>query len=100
MKLKILQLFVVAVALLILVGAVLVAFTKERVEDEYLVHLRLSALVWAVYVNAAITALAVLFLYGFTFLYFMMFNLFGLLLLFTARYRYLLRKTKIASDEK
>lgn len=88
------------IALLILAGGVLVAFTKEKVEDEYLVHLRLSALVWAVYVNAAITALAVFFLFGFTFLYFMMFNLFALLLFFIARYRYLLRKTKIAANEK
>lgn len=88
------------IALLILIGGVLVAFTKERVEDEYLVHLRLSALVWAVYVNAAITAIAVLLLFGFIFLYFMMFNLFALLLLFIARYHYLLRKMKTSGDEK
>lgn len=88
------------IALLILIGSVLVAFTKEKIEDEYLVHLRLSALVWAVYVNAGITAVAVLFLYGFTFLHFMMFNLVALLLIFIARYHYLLRKTKVSPDEK
>ncbi|MFN2422309.1 MAG: hypothetical protein ABR572_00900 [Cryomorphaceae bacterium] len=88
------------IALLILIGGVLVAFTKERVEDEYLVYLRLSALVWAVYVNAAITAITLLLLFGFTFLYFMMFNLFALLLLFIARYHYLLRQMKTGGDEK
>lgn len=88
------------IALLILIGGVLVAFTKERIEDEYLVHLRLSALVWAVYINAAITTIAVLFLFGITFLYFMMTNLFGVLLLFIARYHYLLCKMKTAESEK
>lgn len=88
------------IALLILVGGVMVAFSKERIEDEYLVHLRLSALVWAVYVNAAFTVIAVLVLFGFTFLYFMMSNLFAVLLLFIARYHYLLRKMKTSGDEK
>lgn len=87
------------VALLILVGAVLVAFSKEKVEDEFLVHIRLSALLWAVYVNVALSFLAILLLFGFNFLHFMMCNLFSVLLLFIARYHWLLRKLNTRAHE-
>lgn len=80
--------------LMILIGALMVAFSKEKVEDEYLVHLRLSALLWAVYVNAGLVVLAMIFLYSFHFLYFMMGNLFSVLLLFIVRYHWLLARAK------
>ena len=81
--------------LLILCGAMFVAFSREKMEDEYLVHLRLNAMLWAVYINAALTVFALLFLYGFTFLYFMMGHLFLFLILFIARYHWQLRKMKV-----
>jgi hypothetical protein len=87
------------IGLLLLAGALLVAFSKEKREDEYLVHLRLSALIWAVYVNAALTALAFVMLYGFNFLYFMMCNLFAVLLLFIAKYQWKLYTLKNAQGE-
>jgi len=76
-----------------------VAFSREKVEDEYMTRLRLSALIWAVFVNAGITFLAILFLYSFTFLSYMMTNLFAVLLLFIIRYHWLLYKSKHSSDE-
>lgn len=85
--------------LLILFGALLVAFSKEKVEDEYLVHLRLNALLWAVYVNAGLVVIAMIFLYGFHFLYFMMGNLFAVLLLFIMRYQWLLARAKKQGHE-
>lgn len=87
------------IALLILIGAMLVAFSKEKIEDEFLVHIRLSALLWAVYVNVALSFLAILLLFGFNFLYFMMCNLFSVLLLFIMRYHWLLRKLNTHGHE-
>lgn len=87
------------IALILLFGSLMVAFSREKIEDEYLTRLRLNALIWAVFVNAIITVLAILFLYSFTFLSFMMTNLFSVLLLFIARYHWLLHKSKAQPDE-
>ncbi len=87
------------ISLLLLFGALLVAFSREKVEDEYLTRLRLSAIIWAVFVNAGLTVLAILFLYSFNFLYYMMTNLFAVLLLFIFRYHWLLHKSKSEPDE-
>ncbi len=82
------------ICLLILIGSMFVAFSKEKQEDEFHVHLRLSALVWAVYVNAAIQVLAILFIYGIRFYLFMATNLFLTMILFVIRYHLNLRKYK------
>ena len=36
---------------LFLIGALLVSFSREKIEDEYIAKLRLSSLLWAVLVN-------------------------------------------------
>ncbi len=87
------------IAIMILVGSIFVAFSRERVEDEFHNHLRLSALVWSFYVYATLVVLSILFLYGFHFMYFMMVNLFTPLLLFIVRYHYLLSRLRV-SDAK
>ncbi len=84
--------------LLILVGSMFVALSRKQQEDEFHVHLRLSALVWAVYLNAVIQVIAILFLYGFEFLFFMQSNLFAVMILFILRYHLILRKYKLQGD--
>ena len=42
------------IVVLLTVGLVLVGFTRERHEDEYIAQLRLESLVWATYVNLAL----------------------------------------------
>ena len=46
------------------VGLVFVGFSKEKVEDEFVHHLREQSLVWATYVTAALFILATLTIYG------------------------------------
>lgn len=89
------------VGLLFIVGAVLVAFTKEKKEDEFIASLRLSSLLWAVFVNYALLFMAFLFVYGVSFYSVMVYNMFTVLIIFIVRYNYVLYKnSKILSDEK
>ncbi|NLK15033.1 MAG: hypothetical protein GX311_01395 [Bacteroidales bacterium] len=52
------------IVVLLTVGLVLVGFTRERHEDEYIAQLRLESLVWATYVNLALIVCSTLFVYG------------------------------------
>lgn len=89
------------VGLLFIVGAILVAFTKEKKEDEFIAALRLKSLLWAVFVNYALLFMAFLFVYGFSFYSVMVYNMFTVLIIFIVRFNYVLYKnSKILSDEK
>ncbi|HOF81260.1 MAG: hypothetical protein WBH71_04195 [Bacteroidales bacterium] len=52
------------IVVLLTVGLVLVGFTRERHEDEYIAQLRLESLVWATYVNLALIVCSTLLVYG------------------------------------
>jgi hypothetical protein len=78
------------VALALIVGLVLVAFSREIQEDEYVAHIRLESLLWAVIVNYILLALAVIVCYGGLFLDVMVYNLFTPLILFIARFNILI----------
>ncbi len=77
-------------ALGIIAGLFLVAFARERVEDEMIGRMRLEALQWSVVVNYLILALLILVSHGFGFLYILAHNMFTLLLVFIARMRWLM----------
>ena len=89
------------VGILFLIGALLVSFSREKIEDEYIAKLRLSSLLWAVWVNYILLLLCFIFVYGMGFLTVMMFNMFTVLIIFIIRFNYLLFKNaKMASNEK
>jgi hypothetical protein len=79
--------------LLFLIGAILVAFSKEKHEDEFIAKTRLESLVWAIYVNYAILAFCTLFFFNMEFLLVMIFNMFTILIFFIVRFYYILNKT-------
>jgi hypothetical protein len=83
---------------LIIVGGILVAFSKEKVEDEYIARIRLESLVWSVYVNYAILLLAILFIYDLGFMWVMIFNMFTILMFFIIRFNWQLARLKKTSD--
>lgn len=86
--------------LMFLIGALLVCFSKEKNEDEFIAGLRLSSLLWAVLINYILLILAFLFIYGIPFLSVMLYNMFTVLIIFIARFNYLLyRNSKSMSDE-
>jgi len=75
-----------------LVGGLLVGFSREKVEDEYIASLRLSSLLWAVWVNYLLLLVAFLFVWGIPFFNVMVYNMFTMLFLFIARFHLLLRR--------
>ena len=89
------------VGVLFLIGALLVSFSREKIEDEYIAKLRLSSLLWAVLVNYILLLLCFIFVYGTGFLTVMVYNMFTVLIIFIIRFNYLLIKNaKMASYEK
>lgn len=80
------------IAIGLVLGSVFVALSKELREDEFIMRLRLESLVWALYWNYGILLFAVLFVYDMPFFWVMSVNMFSLLLLFVARFRWRLNK--------
>jgi len=79
---------------LFLIGGLLVVFSKEKIEDEYISKLRLQAFQWAFLINYIILLLLFLFVYGMEFFYVMVYNMFTMLVLFIIRFQYLLQLNK------
>lgn len=74
--------------ILIIISSLLVAFSNEKLDDEYISKIRLESLVWAVYVNYGILLFSFLFIYDFSFLWVMIFNMFTVLLFFIIRFNW------------
>lgn len=77
---------------ILLIGALLIVFSKEKVEDEFIAKLRLDALLWSVLINYTIIFVGILTIYGSAFFLFLVVNLFTCLLLYIVRFNYLYRK--------
>ena len=85
---------------LVTTGSLLVAFSREKQEDESIASLRLSSFQWAVLVSYTILLLCFLTIFGLPFLTAMSFNMFTVILLFIIRFNYLLYKSKHSDYEK
>lgn len=89
-----------AVGTLFIAGALLVAFSKEKNEDEFIANLRQSSLLWAVLVNYVLLLFCFVFVYGIAFLNVMIYNIFTVLVIFIVRFNYVLyQNAKSMSDE-
>ena len=89
------------VGILFIVGALLVGFSKEKNEDEFIGNLRQSSLLWAVLINYILLIFCLAFIYGSAFFGVMLYNMFTVLIIFIARFNYILyRNSKSMSDEK
>ena len=90
-----------AVGILFLIGALLISFSKEKTEDEFIARLRQSSLLWAVLVNYILLLLSFAFIYGVAFLNVMLYNMFTILIIFILRFNYILyRSSKEMPNEK
>jgi hypothetical protein len=78
------------IATFIITGGLLVAFSREKTEDEYIAKLRLSSFQWAVLINYLLLLLCVIFVYNIPFMTVMVYNMFTTLLIFIVRFNYLL----------
>ncbi len=81
------------IAIAIIIGGLLVGFTKEKVEDEFIYKLRKDSLVWALIFNYAVLIFAIIFIYDFTFFDILVFNMFTPLMFFVFRFNFLKYKS-------
>ena len=79
---------------LVIISSLLVAFSKEKSDDEYISKIRLESLVWAVYVNYGILLISFIFIFDLSFLWVMIFNMFTVLLFFIIRFNWQISKLK------
>ncbi len=74
----------------IIISLMLIAFSKEKTEDEAIQFFRLASLQWAVIVNYVILIAVILLVYGTDFLSVMIYNMFTILFIFNLRFRFVL----------
>lgn len=87
-------------SLLLIIGLLLIAFSKEKDEDERISQLRLESLLWAVFINSVFIILSIILFYSELFLKIMAYNICTTLILFIIRFNltiYIERK-KINKD--
>lgn len=90
-----------AVGVLFIIGALLVSFSREKKEDEFIARIRQTSLLWAVLVNYILLLLSFLFIYGVAFLDVMLYHMFTILIIFIVRFNFILyRNSKEMPDEK
>lgn len=80
--------------ILILIGGMLVGFSKEKMEDEFIFSLRLKAVLWSLIVSYSIVLLLFITVFGTLFFTMMIIAMYLPLLLYIFRFQYLLFRTK------
>ena len=73
-----------------IVGLLFIAFSKVKVEDEYVSKIRLESLQWAIYFNFVLLILATIFVHGMLYFQVIIFNMFTPLIFFIVRFYYIL----------
>ncbi len=74
--------------ILTIISLLLIAFTKEKYEDEYVNWVRLKALQISVYINYIVLIVSTLLVYGTSYLNILYANLFTILIIFISVYYY------------
>jgi hypothetical protein len=86
------------IAILIIVGGLIVGFSKEKIEDEFIYKLRKDSLVWAIIINYLILLFTIVFVYEMAFFDVLVYNMFTPLIFFIVRFNFLKFKS-ISHDE-
>jgi hypothetical protein len=71
-----------------IIGLLLVGFSKEKIEDEQIAQLRLDSLQWSVYFNYSLLIICIIFINGIGFLDVLAYNIMSQLLFFIIRFRW------------
>jgi hypothetical protein len=80
--------------LLLIVGALLIAFSKEKNEDEFISKIRLESLIRAIYVNYSILIITIIFIYDLIFFWVLVLNMFTVPVFFIIRFNWVLYQSK------
>jgi hypothetical protein len=82
--------FFVLTYVVIVIGLLMVAFSKEKVEDDHISQLRLDSLQWALYLNYLILIISLIFTTGIDMIDILRLNLWVPLIFFIIRFRWVL----------
>jgi hypothetical protein len=86
---------------LFIVGGILVGYSKEKTEDEFIANLRLTSLLWAVLANYILLFLSFTFVWGMAFFDVMVYNMITVLAIFIIRFNFILYKNnRLLENEK
>ena len=86
-------------SILFLVVGILVMFSKEKKEDEYINQIRLNALQYAVFVNYILLFLCMISIHSFEFLNVLFYNLFTIIIIYILRFHFLIYKNSTNNNE-
>ncbi|MEZ4926783.1 MAG: hypothetical protein R3A50_10925 [Saprospiraceae bacterium] len=78
------------ITLSILIGLLLLAFSREKMEDEWIQQVRLESFQWAMLVNTLLLMAFTIFTHGMPFFSIMVYNMFTPLFLFVGRFYFVL----------
>jgi len=74
----------------LILGGLLISFSKEKVEDEFIQKIRLSSFQWAYMIHFLFLFLCFLFIYGEYFWQVMVVGMFANMIIFIGRFHYLI----------
>lgn len=83
------------VSIFFLVGGMLVMFSQEKKEDEYINQIRLKSFQSSVFINYTFLFLCILFINDIPFLRVMVINLFTIIIIYVLRFHFLIHKNSI-----
>lgn len=75
-------------------GLLLIAFSKEKTEDEYISTLRLESLQWAVLIHYILLVIATWAVHELAYIQVMVYNMLTIPIIFIIRFHYVLAKNK------
>ena len=78
------------VVVITIIGLLMIAFSKEKIEDEYVAQIRLESLQWAIYFNFALLIIITFLVYGIDYFSVTVYNMFTPLVIFILRFNYIL----------
>jgi hypothetical protein len=78
-------------SVLFMASLILIAFSEEKEEDEFVSMVRLESLQWSVYFNYGLLIVTILFVYDMAFFQVLIYNMYSILIFFILRFNYVLR---------
>ncbi len=79
-------------SIFLIVSALMIGFSRQKIEDEYISKIRIESLVWATYVNYSVIIFSILFFYGVAFYWVLVLNTITVLLFFIIRFNWAIAK--------
>lgn len=82
------------ISIILIVSLIFIGFSRDKDEDEMIMQIRLKSLSLSLFINYSVLLLSLLFVYGLSFYWVMIFNLFSILLLYCLIYKYKIVRLK------